>query len=478
MARHKVDAIGSLRKRLGRRAFVRGAAATVVGLPLFEAMLNDNGTALADGTTRPCRYVLLFCPTALVCSGSRSDGMVPTTTGPGYERTRVLQPLQEHGVDTDVSIVSGLYCAPHSGPPGAYDSDYHGQAYKALVSGVSSGFGGVEWRPYGLSVDEVISQNSPAGLRFRKLYYQIDPAALSYKLSFEARDDGFVGIDPETSPRNAYRALFQDFVPPDDEVDPQIEIDRRLRQSSLSYASEQIESLRSDLGVADRRTLDEHLTHIRELERRLAAPSMSHMPTCVRPTEPTDPGDIAPSVPDQQARAEVFVDLTRLAFACDMTRTVTISGSGQLTGAGMRHELWQSAGGLHGEVQHSSGDQDLLDTANRSFVNIYAELLAQLKATPEGEGNLLDESVGVFLMEGGKGLGDRSRSGDGGGDSNHSCDNMVMLVGGRSGGLAPKGHLDFTGDDRHPAEVLNAAIRAVGGTDTLGEVTGVVNELF
>ncbi|MEM9073509.1 MAG: hypothetical protein AAGE52_33695, partial [Myxococcota bacterium] len=188
--------------------------------------------------------------------------------------------------------------------------------------------------------------------------------------------------------------------------------------------------------------------------------------------------DIASSVPDQEARSEIFVELVRLAFACDMTRTVTLAGSGQLTGAGMRHRLWQSVGGLHGEVQHSAGDQSLLDAANRSFVEIYASLLAGLKGTSEGEGTLLDHAAGVFLMEGGKGLGPRSRSGDGGGDSNHSCDNMIMMVGGRAGGLVPKGHIDLTGDDRHPAEVLNAAMRAMGSSATLGEVTRVVDELF
>ncbi|MEM9068422.1 MAG: DUF1552 domain-containing protein, partial [Myxococcota bacterium] len=234
--RRSVDARGQLRKRLGRRAFLQGFLGTVVALPLLEAMLDDNGTAFADGTAFPCRYVMVFCPTSLVVSGSRTDGMVPVTTGAGYERTPVLMPLATAGVDADVSIVSGLYCAPHEGPPGAYDSDYHGQGYKALISGMSSGFGGVEWRPYGPSVDEVLSLEAPSALRFRKLYYQVDPLPASHRLSFEERDDGFVAIDPESSPRNAYRALFQDFVPPDTEPDPEVELERRLRLSSLSYA--------------------------------------------------------------------------------------------------------------------------------------------------------------------------------------------------------------------------------------------------
>ena len=53
------------RFRLGRRAFLRGAASTVIGLPLLECMLNDSGTAFADGSALPCRFFLFFSPTSL-----------------------------------------------------------------------------------------------------------------------------------------------------------------------------------------------------------------------------------------------------------------------------------------------------------------------------------------------------------------------------------------------------------------------------
>ena len=466
--------------KLNRRTMLRGAFGTALGLPLLECMLNGSGTAHADGSELPKRYFMFFCPTAICCNWSRGEeAMTPTTVGPDYEITRALEPLEERGLKGDVSVVSGLYCAPHAGPAGAYNVDYHGQAYKALLTGTSAGFDADRYQLNGPSVDEALAQDMPEDMRFRKLYFQIDPVATTHHLSYERRGDGYQRVDPETSPANAFRTLFGDFSEASAAPDPQVLLERRLRESSLSYANEQIQRLTRRLGAADRQTLDGHFTHIRELERRLlAAAPASMIGACDSPAERNDPAELGPSLPDHDTRASIFMELIRLAFACDMTRVITLSATGTFTSDGMRHSLWERYGGLHGSVQHGNPDQGPLDEANRLFVDIYSSVLEGLKATPEGEGNLLDSSAGVFLMEGGKGIGDPSRSGDGGHSINHSCDHMLMLMGGRAGGLRPKGHIDVYGADHHPAAVLNGAMRAVGSSRTLGEVTNVVEEIF
>jgi hypothetical protein len=54
---------------------------------------------------------------------------------------------------------------------------------------------------------------------------------------------------------------------------------------------------------------------------------------------------------------------------------------------------------------------------------------------------------------------------------------MVLLLAGRAGGLAPRGHMDGTG--HHPANALISGMQAVGHEgDTLGEVSGAIAELF
>lgn len=205
-------------------------------------------------------------------------------------------------------------------------------------------------------------------------------------------------------------------------------------------------------------------------------PSIS--PSCSDPGTMTDPPNISTGVPEQNARASLFVELITLAFACDMTRVLTLGGASVMTGSGMRHSMWNGVGGLHGEVQHS-GPQATLDAANRWFVDVYANVISRLKATPEGAKTVLDSTAALFVMEGGKGMTDDPlRSGDGGGDPNHSLDHSVMMLGGCAGGLRPGQHLNLTGRDLHHGTVINTAFRALGVPERLGEVTGTIDELF
>ncbi len=471
--------------KLGRRAVIRGALGTMIGLPVLECMLRGDGTALAGGASMPSRYFVMQCPTSLVTSGSRREGMTPTMAGRGYDVTPVLSPLETRGVLGDVSVVSGLFAAPLD-VPGGYNVDYHGQATYALMTGLRSGFSGVTWRPQGLSSDQIVAASIGGETTHRYLYFQIDPerggSGVCYEQTRGFSDEPEIvwqQIAPQVSPALAYRSLVMGVTPPDPMmVDEAAELDRRLRQSSLSYASDGIRSLSARLGATDRRTLDEHLTRIRDLERRLGAGVSMPTGSCRDPMLGGDPASLAGGVPDQDARAELFADLIQMAFACDLTRVLTLGGASILTGAGMRHTMWNAIGGLHGDVQHGEPQADL-DAANRWFVDVYARVLARLAATPEGAGNVLDNTAALFVMEGGKGLADDPmRSGDGGGDPNHSIDNYLMLIGGRAGGLAPGQHVRVTGRDLHPGVVFNTAMRAVGCPTPLGEIRGTLDELL
>lgn len=476
-----------MKTKLGRRAVLRGALGTIIGLPVLECMLRSDGAAQLDGSPLPSRYFLFQCPTSLVTSGSRREGMTPTRTGAGYDVTPVLEPLQTRGVLGEVSVVSGLFIAPLD-VPGGYNVDFHGQATFSIMTGLRSGFSGVTWRPQGLSSDQLVAQRIGGATTMPFLYYQIDPERGGYSICYEQTrgfsdepDIVWQEIAPEVSPASAYRRLVMGIAPEDPSAeDEAAALERRLRVSSLSYASDQIRSLQARLGANDRRTLDEHLTRIRELERRIEAMgSAGTGESCRDPMlGDADPADLASGLPDQDARADLFADLVQVAFACDLTRVITLGSASVLTGAGMRHELWNDIGGLHGDVQHGEPQADL-DEANRWFVDVYARVLARLSASTEGTGTVLDNTAALFVMEGGKGLADDDqRSGDGGGDPNHSVDNAVMLVGGRAGGLAPGQHISVSGRDLHHGVVFNTAMQAVGADVQLGEIEGTLDELL
>lgn len=458
--------------RLTRRRLLRGACSTVVGLPLFECLLNEHGTAYADGEELPKRFVLFYCPTSLVPSGGDpSERLTPTVLGPGHDLPYCLQPLGDLGVDADISAVSGLFVPPFDAP-GGYDSDYHGNGYQAMLSGLRHGFQGEGWELWGPSVDQLAAATLGAGTAFPSLVLQVDPDRAGYGVSFAKRADGsFWYVEAQTSPARAYSSLFSSFMPAAAPVADDLE--QRLRSSSLSYVKDQLGALNAQLGSADRQRLELHLTQVRALEQRiLQLASHPQGAQCADPLTPaTDPAEVSPSVPDQEARSQLFIDLVQMALACDMTRVVSLSMTDKLTGAGMAHPLWSHIGGLHADVQHASTNADL-DEANRWFVAQYAGLLAKLKAVTEGAGTLLDQSAALFLMEGGKG----GRAADGGGDQNHSTDNMVMLLAGRAGGLKPGQHI-VAPADTHVAAVMNTALRAVGVNETLGEIPGFVDGL-
>ena len=87
---------------------------------------------------------------------------------------------------------------------------------------------------------------------------------------------------------------------------------------------------------------------------------------------------------------------------------------------------------------------------------------------------MLDNSAIVFLPEAGHGtqLNDATSQ-----NQTHSVENMVMLIAGRAGGLAPGRHINAAG--KHPGQALISAMQAAGNTgSTLGEVTGNIPELF
>jgi hypothetical protein len=470
-----------MKSHISRRAVLRGAASTIIGLPLLECMLDGNGVAYADGTAIPKRYFLMFSPTSLVTSASYTEGLTPTRTGFNYDITSVLRPLSDRGIASDVSAVSGLFVPP-TNAPGAYKSDYHGQGPFAVMTGVRSGFSGINYEAQGLSADQIVAKQIGSASRYPFLYFQLDPKTEGMYVCHEARPGAsgeYRAIAPQTSPTLAYRQLFAGFAPPSGMVDPNAELEKRLRQSSLSYASDRIRALNAKLGASDKRTLDEHLTRIRTLETWLASNVTVTGASCKDPKLPgADPADVSPELPNQDARAALFADLIEMAFACDMTRVVTLSGASAMTNSGMRHPLWSQIGGLHGEVQHRA-EQTNLDNANRWFVDVYAQVVSRFKRTQEGAGSVLDNTVALFVMEGGRGTAsDPQRSGDGGGDPNHSVDNAIMLVGGRAGGLKSGQHVKLTGQDLHHGVVFNSAYKALGVTGNHGEISGTVDKLF
>ncbi|HTU60309.1 MAG TPA: DUF1552 domain-containing protein, partial [Polyangiales bacterium] len=432
--------------------------------------------------------------------------IVPATKGEGYELTTPLRPLA--ALRDDFSLVSGLRIPystistePSEVPPGGAFRDFHGGGASPLLSGVRSTSS--SFSAGGISSDQAIARLHMGESARPSLVLRAQPSfyltgysfAGRHRISYRGAGDP---IEAQDSPRTAYASLFADFM---SGGGPTIDWNLRARRSVLDLITGKRQRLLGMLGAADRERVGRHFDEIRALEQRLMQIPEAPQSACTQPADPgTDPavgGDNAGSTSSDIAtntgysgeheRARFMLDLIHMAFVCDLTRVATLQitafQSHMNTYAISQHFDSPVAlsrplqADLH-EVGHN-GDADFRGQLPVSLclqwhIGHYAYLLDKLKQTPEGAGTLLDNSVIVFMPEAGHGRHLNTPSDTA--PRTHSVDEMILLVGGRAGGLRPGRHIATAG--AHPVQCLLGCMQAVGyQEDQLGEVSGALGAL-
>lgn len=489
--------------RLPRRTFLRGAAGTAIGLPVLEAMLDSTGQAHADGSGGlPCRYVVCFGGFTMGADGDSSpNGVVPPSTGPGYELMDATQPFGTHGVADEITIVSGLNIPTGMGgndvaPAGRNGGDSFHFHPNPLLTGNRQQGGVFGTTVTGPSSDQVVAQ-AIAGdttfeslpLRVQALFYNqsggIDVPANRDTLSFRDTGGGVINaIPPYTSPRQAYDALFTNFVPDDPAEAAAKAFALEKRKSALDLVDRRMSGLIDKLGAADKQRLQQHYDEIRELEMRLDAIAPDQTGACELLPDPGDDPALGgePSTPsswninegysDEEARAQVMTDLLHMALTCDLTRSATLM-----------YTMWQSFMNIHPitgqswnqHIMHHQGNTALVNEMISWHMDHFSRLVAKLRDTPEGAGTVLDNCAIVFVIEGGHGADPEF----GQAWSSHTTQNMAMLVAGGAGGLVRGEHIVAPASMDHPANVLLTAMKAVGvEPGSLGEVSGTIDSLL
>ena len=482
-------------RRLSRRTFLRGAGGIAVALPTLEIMLDRHGVALASGGDIPCRFLVSFDGGAL---GADNDPVhniyAPDAVGPGYDLKTATMPLGDYGgIASEVSIVSGLRI-PYGNnpiPPGGWAQDFHIQALGPLISGVRNSSAD-DYGVNGPSADQVVADAIGGDTVFRSLAYQVQASwyltqsapygrdILSYR-----NDGGNIVPNPgQTSPRAAYEALFTGFVPPDPAEAEALTYELDKRKSVLDRVRSSIETLMPQLGSADQQRMQRHFDEIRDLENRLnATPPDAGVYCQMLPDPGPDPAvggnnasaggadyDINAGWSQEGDRARIFADLIHMAFTCDLTRSVAWLMTMAQSHMNI-HPIVEIPYDQH-ELGHGGGSTEDMARVRAWHIDHFAYLAAKLRDTPEGAGSVLDHCAMVHLNEAGHGYD----PGSGNELSTHSTENMICLIAGRAGGLMAGQHVIAEG--MHPVHVLNSAMRAVGVDQDLGEVEGVIDELF
>ncbi|MEZ5356333.1 MAG: DUF1552 domain-containing protein [Bryobacteraceae bacterium] len=396
--------------KLSRRTLLRGiglgGSAVRVGLPPLAAMFNGSGTAYAADRAPAAvesRFVLWFNG-----NGIPERYWIPAETGEGFEMTPCLAPLEPFR--DDIHVLTGLD-NPAARNPGP-GNDHH-RSMSALVSGTSFTGRGAG----GPSIDQILAAKLGSETRFRSLQIGVcqesHGESIHNNLSWAGYDRS---LPPEVIPHNLFSRLFG--------AREMSWIDRK--RSVLDAVRDSARQLRGDLGVEDRRRLDEHLTSIRELERSIA----SLPPEYSRAQEPAEGGDMK----DYPRIAKLQSDLLVHAFASGQTRVASY----MLTKCqSLARFPWLGyTNRRHHDYTHQRADspegQRILRDICRWHVEEFAYFLAKLKSIPEGEATLLDRCCILYVHE-------HAEAND------HKNNGLSAILAGHAGGLKTGLHTEVTG---------------------------------
>jgi hypothetical protein len=414
---------------LSRRTWLRGllgGSFVRVGLPPLAAMFNANGTAYASGEpkTIETRFVFWFNG-----NGIPEKYWIPREMGRGFALTPCLNPLAPY--KNDIHVITGLD-SPAARLPGPGNSHY--PSMSALLTGMPYTGRGAG----GMSVDQAIAQRIGENSRFRSLQVGVSQEsfgeAIQRNMSWAGRDRP---LPPEMLPHQLFDRLFGVTEP------------ARLaqRRSILDAVREDAHAVRARLGSADQQRLDEYLGSVRDLERSIASLPPAYRHVVERPAEG---GDLR----DWPRIAKLQSDLLVHALASGQTRVASymltkcqgLSRFPWLGHTAQRHHEY-----THGQVETPRGMRILRDIC-RWHVEEFAYLVGRLKATPEGDGNLLDRTALLFVHEHAEA-------------NSHKNNGLAVILAGHAGGMKTGMHTRVTGTlgDLYVTladEVIGAGIQA------------------
>jgi len=257
-----------------------------------------------------------------------------------------------------------------------------------------------------------------------------------------------------TNPRHVFERLFGNI---DTNVDrATAERRARYRRSILDGAVEEARGLNASVGPADRRRIDEYLESIREVERgleRFQGSSVAGDPGIERPSG--TPADYA-------EHSRLMYRLQALALQADLTRVITM-----MVGRESSIRAYYQIGipESHHQLSHHRNDPAALAKLTKIqtyHLGFFAEFIARLQATKDGDATLLDRSMIVY----GAGISDSNR---------HIHENLPVLVVGKGNGKLTSGkHIDFQRDAPVPNLHLALLDRIGVHPECLGDSTGLL----
>lgn len=404
-------------KSIQRRTLLRGFG-TALALPLLDAMIPAFTRAAV--TKAPCRSAFLYVPNGIIMDQWLPAGFDITKTGvvPFPEAlprvSQALLPFRK-----DILLLSGL--TQNAGRALGDGPGDHGRAGANYLTCVHPKKTNGRDLQAGVSVDQIAAKRLEGRTRFSSLELGCEEGvqggscdngySCAYSNSISWRTPSAPN-PAEIRPRAVFERLFAAQDTPRE---------ARYQKSILDVVTGDAQQLSSTLGGADKRKLDEYLSSVRDVEKRIESAERNSAAT---PKPAVDAP--ASSIPTEfSEHARIMFDLMTLAFQTDSTRVATV-----LLALEQSPRAYPEIGipEAHHGLTHHQGDREKIEKV--TMINMFhmkqlAYLLNKLRNTPDGDGTLLDHVMLTY----GSGFSD--------GNAHDHANLPLVLAGGGCGTIKP-----------------------------------------
>ncbi len=425
-------------KSLPRRTVLRGLGATVA-LPFLDAMVPP----LQAAAKKPVhRFQTFYVP-----NGMAMEYWSPKGEGNDFELSPILEPLAPFR--SQMLVLSGIkanWNYIHAGASGSFltGATHGGRNEVEIVADVS--------------MDQILARRFAKETQVASLELSMDlpnnagactgnlSCVYTHTLSWRSPTQP---LPMEWNPRAVFEKLFGD-----SDSTERTAREARLQQhkSILDSVTEKLADLKRELGPQDQVKVNEYTEAIRDVERRIQKAEQQRdieLPAMEQPQG-------APAIFEDHLA--MMLDLQALAFQSDLTRVISFMLSKEQSA---RPYPQIGVPEAHHPLSHHNNVPELvahMSKINRYHAQLFSQYLAKLRATPDGDGSLLDHMTILY----GSGISNSTR---------HSGDNLpLLLVGGGTGRLKGGRHLKYSGSPTMAnllvtlLDKLDAPVERLGGS--------------
>jgi hypothetical protein len=427
-----------MRRDLLRRTFLRGAGGAALALPLLESAARG---AAAPGAP-PLRLVIY-----VQGEGNLSKRWPPPTlANDALQLSEMLQPLAAHQQKlTVISGVSNKIAPLHTS--NGHNAPGHTIMTAALVDTTGTGAfdKSIEVKQGSLSLGPSIDHYVADQLKLKEPINLAvgGPGSGENQMWYKVKPTGAAGANPVAPLNNDPINAFQTYLAGLSSGPPMSRADRfhSQKKSVLDGVLSSFNSLKAQVGTADRLRLQMHADAIRSIEQNL-----TYVPPvqCSGLTQMVPPGYKLPRGGPYTAmdvQANLMIDVMVNALACGASRLMTLQDT-EYDSPQFEFLPVGPVKGWHAQVHNdaalglgyaSNNDNPTLKAGFLYYASVFNRLLDKMDAIVEPNGaTMLDNSLVLWIAE----FGD--------GQTHNPANLPVVLAGGAQGQIKTNRHLAVT----------------------------------